>query len=50
MHIDIDNNNNMHIMIIDMHNITGIKLNMPIWDLYSLIDELYSHDLIDSDE
>ena len=26
------------------------KLNMPIWDLYSLIDELYSHDLIHSDE
>jgi aminopeptidase-like protein len=26
------------------------RLNMPIWDLYSLIDELYSHDLIHSDE
>ena len=26
------------------------KLNMPIWDLYGLIDELYSHDLIHSDE
>ena len=25
-------------------------LNIPIWDLYSLIDKLYSHDLIDSDE
>lgn len=26
------------------------KLNMPIWDLYGLADELYSHNLIHSDE
>jgi len=26
------------------------KLNIPIWDLYELIDELYSHELIHSDE
>ena len=26
------------------------KLNMPIWDLYDLADELYSHNLIHSDE
>jgi aminopeptidase-like protein len=26
------------------------KLNMPIWDLYGLADELYSHNLIQTDE
>ena len=26
------------------------KLNIPIWDLYDLIDKLHSHDLIHSDE